>query len=158
MTMPLCDGLRPGKNSASVFVFLHFFWMCAAVSIYIVCKLHKKKHPPPPSPPPPSLPPSPSAICLIQPLHPACVLSTAFSFPQWRARKPHEKLLDNFRLLPSFASLPANHPHPAFHPPLSLPFPSLLLRQISPETDALNSSGPTLYDLPNPEARRRSEE
>lgn len=43
MTMPLCDGLRPGKNSASVFVFLHFFWMCAAVSIYIVFKLHKKK-------------------------------------------------------------------------------------------------------------------
>lgn len=43
MTMPLCDGLRPGKNSTSVFVFLHFFWMCAAVSIYIVFKLHKKK-------------------------------------------------------------------------------------------------------------------
>lgn len=62
MTMPLCDGLRPGKNSASVFVFLHFFWMCAAVSIYIVFKLHKKKHPPPPSPPPPSLLlPQPSA-------------------------------------------------------------------------------------------------
>lgn len=113
MTMPLCDGLRPGKNSASVFVFLHFFWMCAAVSIYIVFKLHKKKTSTTPLSTS-SLPPSPSAICLIQPLHPACVLSTAFSFPQWRARKPHEKLLDNFRLLPSFASLPANHPHRLF--------------------------------------------